>query len=485
MKKHNECCNDGCDSGLRNNYFDQKRLSPDSFRTEQDYHVDRRRLLNRAIHGWGVVYGYPIGPIKASASGPRQLGIGQGFALDECGRELLHTGDGVNLDDVIIIDEKGGMTKADVAFSPNAQRYEPDCWLLSVHYAELPMGLVKVKDSCNCEYDAWDQTCETVRFSLRRIKCDECCGTDDFDLNCKCGTSACCQTEDMHGRGGCGCLSRHLAKLEIGCKCEAWADIDERCGSVRVDLRNSVPLACVTLDFDDCDRWTFKDVETGWPRRLVKRNDLLFDLIRGCDLTRISEIGWTEWHRNSEPVDFELFSNAFGKPYDGQYEPEYISEKFWIEFSRPVRKNSLRRDCFAITIIGPDDSGGWGEMSRVPIVDLHFSGFENPKDPSGKTVLGTRIVVHGPWVERMRLPEGDFCDEPGVRIEIEVRGDYIVDCNGQTIDGNPRGLSPSPSGNGTPGGTYLSTFHVAPKPKRKPTPKVQVTADPQPALARI
>ena len=47
-----ECCSDAaCDSGLRNNYFEGKRLTADAFRVEQDYLIDRRRLLNRAIHG--------------------------------------------------------------------------------------------------------------------------------------------------------------------------------------------------------------------------------------------------------------------------------------------------------------------------------------------------------------------------------------------------------------------------------------------------
>jgi hypothetical protein len=36
-------------------------------------------------------------------------------------------------------------------------------------------------------------------------------------------------------------------------------------------------------------------VEECPPRRIVKRNDMLFDLIRGCDLTRITRISWAEW----------------------------------------------------------------------------------------------------------------------------------------------------------------------------------------------
>jgi hypothetical protein len=64
--KNTECCADGpCDSGLRNQYFEGKRLTADSFRVEQNYLLERRRLLNRTIHGWGVVYGYAMKPARA------------------------------------------------------------------------------------------------------------------------------------------------------------------------------------------------------------------------------------------------------------------------------------------------------------------------------------------------------------------------------------------------------------------------------------
>ena len=54
-------------------------------------------------------------------------------------------------------------------------------------------------------------------------------------------------------------------------------------------------------------------------------------------------------------------------------------------------------------------------------------------------------------------------DEHPITIEIEVHGDLIVDCNGQTVDANAHGLSPAPSGNGTPGGTFFSRFQVQPR----------------------
>src|SRR5215468_6146205 len=84
-----ECCTDvDCKHGLRNNYFEGKRLTPDSFCVEQAYSLERRRLLNRAIHGWGVVYGYAIKPATADDCGAQdtvgRIQIGPGLALDEC-----------------------------------------------------------------------------------------------------------------------------------------------------------------------------------------------------------------------------------------------------------------------------------------------------------------------------------------------------------------------------------------------------------------
>src|SRR5258705_13070904 len=90
-----ECCTDlKCESAIRNNYFDGKRLTTDWFSVEQTYALERRHLLNRAIPGWGVVYGYDVTSANSPAQkgGSGQLKIGAGLALDTCGRELLETG---------------------------------------------------------------------------------------------------------------------------------------------------------------------------------------------------------------------------------------------------------------------------------------------------------------------------------------------------------------------------------------------------------
>ena len=63
---------------------------------------------------------------------------------------------------------------------------------------------------------------------------------------------------------------------------------------------------------------------------------------------------------------------------------------------------------------------------------------------------------------------GSRVHREGAEITIEVRGDYILDCNGQAVDANAHGFAlhghdcekVKPSGNGAPGGTLVSVFRV-------------------------
>jgi hypothetical protein len=471
-----ECCTDSdCGSSLRNNYFEGKRLSPDTFTLEQHYMLERRRLLNRAIHGWGVVYGFGV---RAHATG--RMKIGAGLALDECGRELIAIErTTLSFDDVIYLDDRGRRTDARALYDTAVRsRHQKDggmqfCWQLSVHYAEQPRDPVQVADPCGCAQHEWDHVCETVRFALRLIPCSECCGADTCEVSCGCSSGECCSherdtmmTEDSWkeippGRGGCGCLCEHLTLLQPGEESCGLCEIEESCGRVRVDLQHGVPLACVNVELDDCDDLGFgEEVEACGPRRLVKRNDLLFDLIRGCDLTRISEIGWAPWHRRVTPVSFTDFSDALGP--DGSRQDHYLTRDFWVRFSGPVREETVRADCFTMTVLAAEREGGWWQAYRVPIVGVDTSAFPAEKSDPPHHVRGAHVVVDGAWLEDAVRGRRSLFIGAEARVEIEVRGDFIVDCNGQTVDANTIGLSAVRFGDGAPGGTLLSGFLVAP-----------------------
>jgi hypothetical protein len=501
-----ECCTElTCESGLRNNYFEGKRLTPDMFRVEQQYLNERRRLLNRAIHGYGVVYGYAIDLRYGKAGRKEQAStlvqINGGLALDRCGRELLHLEGEVAMNDLIAIDDHGRRTDLETLFMPpkasgsgqtTAQEEKKKvCWVLSAHYAEQRTGTVTVKDPCSCDRDEWDHVCETVRFSLRQVPCDECCAGCDCELSCGCADGGCCCDEPGHHdrsehrhaqsegkdddrhephppfrRGGCSCLCDHLTELKLPDCDGRLCEIDEPCTRVWVDLKHGVPLACLDIEPDNCGGWTIGTVDACGPRRLVKRNDLLFDLIRGCDLTYISDFGWKEWHREPKIIDFDPFANGIGP--DNQTQEEYVTKKFWVRFSRPVKPDTLTADCFSFTVLSLAGEGRWLTVQRVPITRVEYIPAEG-KDPKDH-VRGAYLVVDGGWVEDALWGRGHvFVPDPEhrlpVSIEIEVRGDYILDCNGQPVDANAVGRARTRTGNGTPGGTFLSTFQVGPRPK--------------------
>lgn len=476
---HDPCCDDPCcdrccDTGSRNRYFVGKRLTPASFSAEQDYHVQRRRLLNRSMHGWGVVWGLAVTPTNANASGNGTLLIGPGLALDRAGRELVVT-------------QALTLRHADVKVLASAATTKATSWLLSAHYAERRILPVTLKDECHCERNEWDQTCEEVFFTLREIDTTDCCASHPCELCC-CEGEGCVEESNASGEAGCDgctgdcedplsprnrsphrCLCTHLTGLAIGAQIETLCKINV---CLDADLHNAVALACVSLKIDECGDMVFDRVlDACGPRRLVKRNDLLFDLIRGCDLTVIDGTSWAEWHRRVEPVDFVDFSTKFSA---ADAPPDRCVTNFSVHFSRPVRVDSLRADCFSFAVIDPQEKTGWGELLRVPIVGVQASELSGDANEFARRAT---LVVDGQWFgDELRRGSRNwslFRDDV-TQIEIEVRGDYIIDCNGQSVDANPMGVRAVPSGNGTPGGTYVSTFSVEPNadenPKHKPTP---------------
>ena len=76
---------EGLPSFKRNHYFYGKLLSVEDFQIEQQYFVNKHRLINRIVHGRGIVSGLevtegiPVGTIEVS----------EGLALDGLGREVV------------------------------------------------------------------------------------------------------------------------------------------------------------------------------------------------------------------------------------------------------------------------------------------------------------------------------------------------------------------------------------------------------------
>jgi hypothetical protein len=70
----------------RVNYFHGQMLSADDFRAEQTYVIARRRLLNRAVLGYGIAAGLSVS-VSAGSPAPG-VAVEPGLAIDRLGREI-------------------------------------------------------------------------------------------------------------------------------------------------------------------------------------------------------------------------------------------------------------------------------------------------------------------------------------------------------------------------------------------------------------
>lgn len=73
----------------KNNYFYGKLMTVRDFETEQSYFDEKRHLVNRLLHGSGLVCGFE--DLKMELKGNKILidFIDGGVALDCCGREIV------------------------------------------------------------------------------------------------------------------------------------------------------------------------------------------------------------------------------------------------------------------------------------------------------------------------------------------------------------------------------------------------------------
>src|SRR5687768_42909 len=87
-KNSTECRECDLPAQERPNYFTGQFLTEREFRDEQRYHIDKHRLHNRYLHGWGTVCGLRVTQHPDPSCRTRFVIIEPGLALDCCGREI-------------------------------------------------------------------------------------------------------------------------------------------------------------------------------------------------------------------------------------------------------------------------------------------------------------------------------------------------------------------------------------------------------------
>jgi hypothetical protein len=454
-----------CANGLRNRFFRGKQMKAEEFEAEQAYFIRRRRLVNRGVLGWGVVHGLALeGPRPPAGSrghtegeqrtaAPPTIKVGPGFALDEHGREIVLTQHAVlGVDNVFALQADASGCSMHRIDQLAAGRY-----LLSVHYAEQYLVDANLPDACGCTKPQKRFVCETVLFSLEPLGADCRCAEGPCDRECGCGVDRC----GVSGRGPHACLCQWVTKaLPTG-----GPPLLRDWRGWKVDPFGGVALACVTVARTDdrCAPVVFTSIDDDCsPRRLVKNNDLLYDLIRGCDLTRIASISWANWHRKRERMpwqDFVTLMNARDEPPQGA---QHVVTQLKVTFTGPVDAGTLTTDCFSLRFTVANEDSGWRSVRSAPVVWVDRGSAESGDPPH--TTRSATLCVDPDWISEMRSRPSVFRYE-GAMVEIEVYGDYILDCHGQAVDANARGFAlpagaQGTSGNGTPGGTFRSVFRI-------------------------
>lgn len=457
----------GGDGATRNRFFRGKRMKAEDYILEQTYGMARRRLVNRAVLGSGIVYGFSLPEPQALAAGSKPLAVGPGFALDGCGRELL-TACSWTLDahNTFLMPPEG-----DKGCPHDLKVAEEGRYLLRVHYAEWPDAFMRVGECCGCEPAEANLVHETVLFSLEpwgdRPVPDACC----------CPPAGACDGSRSDGGdaaegGGCGCWTCRDEGRGCGCGAdpcdlaEAWtAQPPEPChGSLcgwrgrEVALADGIPLGVVVVEAraEACGALSLKQVEPGRVRPIVKNNQLLYDLLPRC-LTRIVDTTWKAYHRAPDPMPWADFQALL---IPDKASPDGITNLAFT-LSGPVRPDSVTPYAVAVTVILANRGTRWRRERRIPVVDVASDG------PSV-----FRIVVEPEWIEDEIADEASSdLEVDEFLVEIVIRGDFITDLSGRSVDGEPKGATGLPSGNGTPGGTFLSCFRVMAKPASQRPPR--------------
>jgi hypothetical protein len=265
------------------------------------------------------------------------------------------------------------------------------------------------------------------------------------------------------GRGPHACLCHWLMEEPVDCSrppsCE-W-------NGYSIDPADGVQLACVTIaqTGDECHPLDITVVDPCGPRHFVKSNELLYDFIRGCDLSHISWVSWHYWHRHREPMAWKVFAGAFDKPGQEEDAPP-VRTAFAVRFSAPVLIDTIRFDSVAMRAATIEQSTDWRLVRRIPIVKLDPTPHGTAALPAG-TTNQVRLYVDADWVRDEITGSSSWLTWDVFEVEIEIFGDGILDCHRLAVDAEAIGVDAFPSGNGSPGGTYRSCFRVEPKPRKR------------------
>jgi hypothetical protein len=404
-----------------------------------DDELKRQRLLNRAIHGYGVVIGFGLvvrddGVLDLDRGCLKLTG---GLALDRHGRMLYWKGGRLGMDD--IVGQRPGREGA---------------YTLCAHFATRP----PLVDGClpfAGERSQW--WIEGVVFTLRP-------GCHEVDRSCADHPVGACIDHDEYLCRRTGAHPGRDAKnvpvsddvdwilAEPGGLCPT--DVDD--WLYDPDPEVCVPIACVQIcdlaDRDaepDCEpRYGFcpKERDTCRVRPFVYRNPLLYELVNCCDveLPRVKEVSWQEWINRGwkERVPWSEFERRITASTDG----------FEIRFTRPIEVETIHAASVFLAALTHERNSDYWVSNRVPIRLV-------PLDHHESVAWGVRLVPDPDWLAAEVTGRRSSLFG-GVRFELTIRGQLLRDDCGQMLDARPVDIHGGARCQARPGGDFVSGFRV-------------------------
>lgn len=393
----------------RNNYFYGKLMTVRDFFAEQCYFNEKRWLINRMVHGWGVVCGLDV---RQKEDSPGAVLVTPGLAIDCCGREVLVCCE----QEVKLLpghsdchaqkDEETGEKKLYVCIDYRSCKTEP---------VQFPPVACDQK-----EKGEFNRIRDSYVISVKRP--DEVCIPDECPKYCPLSDD---KLISMHGY--------LCSKLKEGCP-----ECLEKCCVILAEITvtpASDPAQQPSVAIDQCSQ-----------RKLVYGNAMLFDLIR-CfhgDLPHVTAINWKS---NGATLSWDDFKNGIYK--DG----------IMVWFDKKMDGATINANTFQVMVKMEDSDTGNYRFEMIP-GDISYE-----YDESTKSSVAT-FAITSKWLIDVFFGYSRI-QEKGGEFLVVLKGDFIMsvgdECNPpKALDGDFIGGT-LPTGNGTPGGDFESWLFVKPK----------------------
>jgi len=418
----------------RNRYYTGKYMTARDFRDEQDYFLSRHRLHNRLMHGSGVICGLQVTPHRADC--PGHVVVSPGVAIDCCGRELvLHEQIAVPIwlppeeseDQANQRAGKSGYSappatgQSAYGAPPATEPPETLQYLLYLYYDEQPVEFVPALYAEDCSTKRLEANRVREFARLDKIPWDEAHRNDPRIKGC--WSQPGIQLEPCSK--GCGDDIKAEGCLEPACSCGL-----------------GVPLALITLHREgdeyrvDEQGIAMDGRKTLWPPTEY--------------LTHIVQINWPhggsvslDYLRNTMGGRLEVcFDRKLAVPYHRDAAEPQFGAPYELSDQQCDEEIGINRRTFVVQFAGVQD-------------DLEFLRTDRAMPPQLDQDCRAVFTIRP---ERLDSDDDDR-NVAGNTLYVTLKCDFILDCNGNAVDGNFLRAN-FPTGDGIEGGTFESWFRV-------------------------